>query len=76
MEVKMTDKMMMSREAAEYTGTTPDYLLNQAKAGRLAYLQPSPKKIMFRRGDLDVWVKGWRTMAATTAPDLKTLAGV
>jgi excisionase family DNA binding protein len=57
------DKLMMVKEAAEYTGTSPDYLRNQAKQGHLAYVQTSPKKILYRKIDLDEWMKTWRIVA-------------
>jgi excisionase family DNA binding protein len=57
----------MTKEAAEYTGTPANYLLNQAKMGHLSYIQPSPKRIMFDRDDLDAWMASWKVVKAIPA---------
>jgi hypothetical protein len=59
------NRLMLHREAAEYTGTAPKYLGNQAKTGRLAYVLTSPRRMMFRQADLDAWVKTWKTVEVT-----------
>ncbi len=61
----ITGKLMVRHDAAEYCGTSADYLMNQARHGKVAYVQPSPRKIMFRQTDLDKWIASWRTIAAT-----------
>jgi hypothetical protein len=58
----MTPKLMVRGDAAEYCGTSTDYLMNQARHGKVGYVQPSPRKIMFRQTDLDKWIAGWRTI--------------
>ena len=44
----MSDRLLLTKDAAEYCNVSNGYLLNQAKMGRVAYVQPSPKKIMFQ----------------------------
>jgi len=61
----MTDRLMEADEASDYTRTAENYLLNQAKSGRVAYIMTSPKKILFDRTDLDRWMAGWRKMEVT-----------
>jgi hypothetical protein len=55
----MSDRLLLTKDAAEYCNVSNGYLLNQAKMGRVAYIQPSPKKIMFSKPDLDTWMAGW-----------------
>jgi excisionase family DNA binding protein len=62
--MQMSEKLMQSKEAAEYTGAPRDFMLNQAKAGHITYLQVSPKKIMFRKADLDSWMEKWKEVNA------------
>jgi excisionase family DNA binding protein len=56
----MTNRLMLRREAAEYSGTSPSYVTNQAKTGRLGYVLTSPRKMMFAKSDLDQWMASWR----------------
>jgi hypothetical protein len=50
-------------EAARYLGITVTYLKNCCRAGADGpqFFRPSAKKTMFRKSDLDVWVKTWKT---------------
>ena len=56
----MNNRLMLHREAAEYTGTATKYLGNQAKMGRLGYVLTSPRKMMFYKADLDTWMASWK----------------
>ena len=56
----MNTRRMEARDAADYVGTSMDYLLNQAKMKRVAHILTSPKKIMFEKDDLDTWMASWR----------------
>ena len=58
------NRLMATDEAGDYTGTSKNYVVNQAKLGHISYVLTSPKKIMFFRDDLDVWMKGWRRIEA------------
>lgn len=55
----MSDKLMEAKEASEYTGVSTPFLKNQAKLGQVGYVMPSPKRIMFRKSDLDTWMSSW-----------------
>ena len=56
----INNRLMLHREAADYTGTAPKYLGNQAKTGRLAYILTSPRRMMFQKDDLDAWMQTWK----------------
>jgi excisionase family DNA binding protein len=59
------NSFLEAEDAAQYVGVPVAYLLNQAKKGdgSLAYYQPSPKKFLFSKADLDAWVKSWKRVA-------------
>ena len=59
-------KLMLAKEAADYSGTTPSYVTNQAKTGRLGFVMTSPRKMMFDRSDIDTWMATWRKVEPTT----------
>jgi hypothetical protein len=61
------EKKLLAKDAADVCGVTTNYLLNQAKMGRVAYVQPSPRRIMFTKPDLDKWMSSWRKVEAQTA---------
>jgi hypothetical protein len=50
-------------DAATYVGVTVSYLKDRCRAGQTGpkFFRPSPKKTLFLRGDLDAWVKSWRS---------------
>ena len=52
-------ELLLTKDAAKYCGMTQAYLLNQAKSGKIAYIQPSTKRIMFAKVDLNAWIAGW-----------------
>jgi hypothetical protein len=46
--------------AADYCGVSLSYFRNLTKTGAgPTYLKPSPKKILFRKDDLDAWIASW-----------------
>jgi hypothetical protein len=47
-------------QAAEYCGITVSYLKDQCrKGGGPKHLRPSRNKALFRKVDLDDWIKSW-----------------
>ena len=63
----MTRKLLYSKDAADYCEVSNSYLMNQAKMGRVAYVQTSPKKILFDKHDLDKWMASWRRVEVHAA---------
>lgn len=60
--LKMTvyEDLWAQGQAAEYLRLDVKYLMRMCRKGAgPAYLQPSPKKILFRKSDLDVWRMSW-----------------
>ncbi len=57
-------RLMLAKEAADYSGTTPSYVTNQAKTGRLGHIITSPRRMMFSRADLDAWIASWKKVEA------------
>jgi hypothetical protein len=57
-------RLLVTRDAAEYCNVGSSYLTNQAKLGHVAYVLPSPKKMMFEKADLDSWMSSWRKVEA------------
>jgi hypothetical protein len=50
-------------KSAEYCGLPETYFRNQVKHGSgPTYLQPSPKRVFFRKEDLDEWVATWKQL--------------
>jgi hypothetical protein len=62
---QMSNRLMLRREVADYSGTTPNYVTNQAKTNRLAYLLTSPRRMMFTKSDVDHWMASWKKVEAT-----------
>jgi hypothetical protein len=49
-------------EAARYADVTVAYLMAQCRKGTgPKFIRPSPKKSLFRKADLDEWMKKWKT---------------
>jgi Helix-turn-helix domain len=47
-------------EAAAHAGVTVSYLKDQCRKGAgPKHFRPSPKKTLFRKADIDDWVKLW-----------------
>jgi hypothetical protein len=57
------DHYLNLRDAASYIGITVTYLKDRCRAGANGpnYFRPSTRKTMFKRGDLDDWVRSWKT---------------
>jgi hypothetical protein len=52
--------LMKPDMAAAYLRVEPDYLMRQCRGGTgPVYLMPSPRKILFRKVDLDAWRNSW-----------------
>jgi len=55
------DHYMGRSEAARYADVPVAYLMAQCRKGMgPKFIRPSPKKSLFRKQDLDEWVKGWK----------------
>jgi excisionase family DNA binding protein len=59
-------RLMLAKEAADYSGITQSYVVNQAKTGRLGHVITSPRKMMFSRADLDTWMASWKKVEGVT----------
>lgn len=54
------EDLLPPEPAAAHLHLKASYLLRQCRAGHgPAYLMPSPRKILFRKSDLDAWRSGW-----------------
>lgn len=59
MNTQIQDEWLTRKEAAEYTRTTPGTLAQfayQHKGPRM--YKPSPRKVLYKRSDLDAWLMG------------------
>ena len=55
-------------DASAYTGLTPVHLLNlQRQDDGPAWIRPSPRKTLYRRSDLDAWMKTWERHVPRTS---------
>jgi hypothetical protein len=61
---QMSNRLMLRKEVADYSGTTPNYVTNQAKLGRLGYILTSPRRMMFSKAQVDQWMATWRKVEA------------
>lgn len=54
------------KEAANYTGTTEEFLMNLCRRGHGPIrFMPSPKTTLFRKSDLDAWMRSWELREPT-----------
>lgn len=55
----MTNKTFLTvKEAAEYIGTTPNYLYKlTSQQHRIPYYSPTGRKCLFKRSELDAWIE-------------------
>lgn len=60
-------ELLVWADAAAYCGLPTNYFKNLVKAGGgPTYIKPSPKKVLFRKVDLDLWVNSWATVEPVT----------
>jgi hypothetical protein len=61
----MTDILLDKKQAAAHLGIPVAILAGQCKLGTgPTFIRPSPRKLMFRRKDLDNWRATWKTVEA------------
>ena len=61
-----TEELWGATQAAHYLQLESRYLIRQCRRGTgPAYLKPSPKKILFRKSDLDAWRSCWEVHQLT-----------
>lgn len=59
------DQYLNLTEAAAHAGVTVTYLKDQCRReGGPKHFRPSPRKTLFRKTDIDDWVKSWRVIDA------------
>ena len=71
----MERNYLKAREAAEYIGTTLNYLYKLTSNHKIPYYSPTGRKCLFKREELDAWIEKSRVstneeleiMAATEA---------
>ena len=56
----MDKKYLTVEEAAEYIGTTKNYLYKLTSNNKIPYYQPTGRKCLFKREELDVWIEKGR----------------
>lgn len=60
MNMPVYEDLWKQGQAAEYLRLDVKYLMRMCRKGSgPVYLQPSPKRILFRKSDLDAWRAGW-----------------
>ena len=60
------DTYMDLTQAATHAGVTVSYLKDQCRKGAgPRHFRPSPKKALFRRTDIDDWIRSWKLVDNT-----------
>ena len=56
----MDKKYLTVEEAAEYIGTTKNYLYKLTSKNQIPHYQPTGRKCLFKRDELDAWIEKGR----------------
>ncbi len=64
MDELQTEELLTPASAAAYMRLDKPYFMRLASSGAIACLKPSPRRVLFRKSDLDAWRSGWTVRLA------------
>ena len=67
----MERNYLKAREAAEYIGTTLNYLYKLTSRHKIPYYSPTGRRCLFKREELDAWIEKSRV---STNEELEAIA--
>ena len=60
----MNQDRFNAAQAADYCSVTVEEIKTQTKLKKIRHLKPSPRKTLYTKQDLDMWIASWQRVEA------------
>ena len=64
----MTERLLTTREVAEFLGLSPETVLRRYRRGELPGFRLASNVLRFRESEVEAWLEGTRTNACSLVP--------